>query len=329
MTTTRVFKSTDSGAPVLTGQSGSLISLLHACLVGTSGVAYGSGGGAKTAAGWSEPFSNTATKGAWKNSAAAGGTGMCVRVLDDGSGAASFREAFMVSYATMSDIDTGTQLVPATTTAASGYAIRKSTTADSTARSWILIADECTFYLWLDNGDSSNQGKGFYWAGDYSTDLPSESLRFGCGGKNTYNAAGTSSFNSYAVGTSPGVPAAGNCCSIAVDYTQTGGCVLMQPYSILNNSNPGSSAVFPAPPQAGFPDIFANVLVYTRTAGLCIRGRMRGLYVCSTANAGSITSGNTRTPVNFGGNTLMDFAIWGSSSSLNAAFIDISGPWGI
>ena len=43
-----IFKSTDSGAPVLDGQAGSLVTLLDACLV--------TGYGSKTALGWAKAF---------------------------------------------------------------------------------------------------------------------------------------------------------------------------------------------------------------------------------------------------------------------------------
>ena len=49
--TVRIYKSTDSGAPTLTGQAFSLISLLLACLV--------DGYGSKAAAGWTKPYTGT------------------------------------------------------------------------------------------------------------------------------------------------------------------------------------------------------------------------------------------------------------------------------
>ncbi|MGE3907973.1 MAG: hypothetical protein AB7K36_01385, partial [Chloroflexota bacterium] len=62
MTTTRIYRSTDSGAPVLTGQAGSLLNLLDKCLV--------DGYGSKAAAGWSRPYTGT-NKTAYRNSVAA------------------------------------------------------------------------------------------------------------------------------------------------------------------------------------------------------------------------------------------------------------------
>lgn len=53
--TVRYYRYDDAGAPTITGQVGSLTTLLRTVLVGTAGIAYGS----KPSAGWTEQFAGT------------------------------------------------------------------------------------------------------------------------------------------------------------------------------------------------------------------------------------------------------------------------------
>lgn len=179
-TNTRFFASTDTGAPVLTGQVGSLISLLKACLVGTAGVAYGTGGSAKSAAGWTNAYENIgANKIAFRNSVAAGGTGCYLRVADNGGMTGGAREASCRLYFTMSDVDTGTDPTPTVAQYSDGLIARKSGTTDSTAREWFLAADERTLYLSVKETTRSDTGSTWstyccFAAGDYASDDPAQ-----------------------------------------------------------------------------------------------------------------------------------------------------------
>lgn len=176
MTTTRIYRSTDSGAPVLTGQQGSLLNLLDKCLV--------DGYGAKTAAGWSRPYTGT-NKTAYRNSVAAGGTGMYLRVLDDGSGTGGAREALVRCYLTMSDVDTGTVETPTVAQLAASIVWRKSNSADSTARAWVLVADELTMYLTTDEG----YAPALMAAGDIVSYVPGDAYGFFLAGRSTQSGA--------------------------------------------------------------------------------------------------------------------------------------------
>lgn len=183
MTTTRIYRSTDSGAPVLSGGVSALINVLDKCLV--------TGYGSKTAAGWTKPFTGT-NKAAFRNSAAAGGSGMYLRVLDDASLTGAERSAAVRAYLTMSDIDTGTIVTPTAAQLATGLIWRKSNTIDSTARPWILVADELTFYLCVDTGTlASEGGAGTYAAGDFASLVPGDAYRFFVAGRESAHTAGT------------------------------------------------------------------------------------------------------------------------------------------
>src|SRR5882724_7747742 len=140
-----IYKSTDASAPVLTGQTGSLVALLDAVLV--------NGYGAKAAAGWTKAFA-VANKGSYRMTTV-GATGFYLDVDDSGSSATlGARSARMRGYETMTAVATGTNPFPVIATTA-GIQVYKSPTADATARAWILLADDKTFTLLTDPGSTS------------------------------------------------------------------------------------------------------------------------------------------------------------------------------
>jgi hypothetical protein len=149
--TVQVYRSTDASAPVLTGQVGTLVALLDACLV--------TGYGAKAAAGWTKPLTGT-NKAAFRQNATGANNSaspMYLYVDDNGPGAGGAREARVCGFETMSAITpTGTGQFPTAAQSAIGVGtltIRKSTTADATARTWTLVANGQTFYLFVESGD--------------------------------------------------------------------------------------------------------------------------------------------------------------------------------
>lgn len=149
MSTVRYFRHDDAGAPTLTGEVGSLTNLLRKCLVGIGGVAYGSA----PSAGWSEEFIGAAANIAvFKNSEAEGASGCLVRVNDNAPGAGGAREAQFTVYAAMTDINTGSAGTNAPW-------FRKSATASTAARPWLVVADGITAWVYvLDTGDGTTAG---------------------------------------------------------------------------------------------------------------------------------------------------------------------------
>ena len=174
--TATIYQSTDASAPVLTGATGSLVALLDACLV--------NGYGSKAAAGWTKSFSGT-SKAAYRQGA---GSAFYLRVQDDGPGAGTFKEARAVGYETMSEVDTGTPPFPTVAQATNGVFIRKSTTADSTARAWILAATNKTFHLFTFTGDTANVASSFSF-GDVYSYKPSDLYSCHISGRSTENSA--------------------------------------------------------------------------------------------------------------------------------------------
>lgn len=137
-----VYKSTDGSAPVLNGNAGSLVTVLDAILV--------NGYGAKSAAGWTKSFSGT-NKAAYRQGA---GPQQYYRAQDDAPNPtlAAGREARVRGFETMSNVDTGTGLYPTAAQLPNGLFQTKSKTADSTARPWIVVADNRTVHMWVKSG---------------------------------------------------------------------------------------------------------------------------------------------------------------------------------
>lgn len=183
MPTVQIYKSTDASAPTLNGTVGSLVALLDACLV--------NGYGSKAAAGWTKPY--TATGQAVFRNSAVDGTGYYLNVNDNGPGTGTFREARMTGFTSMSAVGTGSGQFP--TLAQLGIGIgavvcRKSTTADSTARAWTLLADTTVFYLITETGDNvSPFGAFFFGFGDFYSYKANDTGRCMIIGQNNENTA--------------------------------------------------------------------------------------------------------------------------------------------
>jgi hypothetical protein len=171
----------------VTGQAGSLITALDAALV--------------TGQGWTKQFSGT-NKAVYKM--AAGGTNCVLQVVDDGSVAtAGAREATFRAAESATDVDTLVDAFPTVANIGATLAVvRKSDTADSTARNYRIVADGRYFHLWIQHAAGSSDS---YCFGDYepldAADVyncvigfrghanDSSSARFGAGA--TYNYGGS------------------------------------------------------------------------------------------------------------------------------------------
>lgn len=175
------YRHDDASAPVLDGSTGSLITLLQACLV--------DGYGDKDPARWTKPLSATG-RAAFVNNTTDGGTGCYVYVDDNAPSAEGARAASIRTYTTMTDIDTGDY-------GTNPVWCRKSATVDSTARPWILWADGLTFWLYIpDNGEGSNRSEEmkFCGAGDYDCLDAVSPYRFFAIGQESADARGSQEF---------------------------------------------------------------------------------------------------------------------------------------
>lgn len=259
-----VYKSSDTSAPVLTGQVGSLVALLDACLV--------NGYGSKSAAGWTKAFSGTST------ASYLGTAGHYLDVNDAAAGAAGAQEANVRGYEAMTAVATGTNPFPTTAQAASpGLYIRKSATADATARGWVLLADGTTFHLFILSGDTAGRYQTFSFGRFYSfkTGDTYRSLILGHNATGASTSAGldVGSINSTTSATVAGVFSprgqAGTGTSSSANLFGVGSTVWASPF---NGPNLADSKVY-------ISRLFVGEA--SSTAGL--RGYLRGVYQIITA----------------------------------------------
>jgi hypothetical protein len=171
-----LYYSTDASAPTLTGTAGDLVNVLTACLV--------NGYGAKAAAGWTRSFSGS--NGAVYRQG--GGNGFAVSVDDNASGAGGAAEALARGYEAPSGVGAGTGPFPTVAQLSNGIVIRKSATVSAALRTWMVAADDRTFYLFVQTGD----GAGTYLAfgfGDLYSMLPGDAYRTFICGRHVANSA--------------------------------------------------------------------------------------------------------------------------------------------
>lgn len=160
--TVRVYRSTDSSAPVLTGQVGTLVTLLDAVLV--------NGYGAKAALGWTKAYSGT-NQAAYRNNSSTG-TGSYLRIDDAVAG--NYHRAYVKGFAAMSALSTGTDAFPTATLTDSCWG--KSNTQDATARPWVIVGDEFRFYMFIQTGENGTDWATAFF-GDIVSYKPSDAYR--------------------------------------------------------------------------------------------------------------------------------------------------------
>lgn len=278
-----IYRSSDTSAPTLNGNAGSLIAVLDACLV--------SGYGSKTALGWTKDF--TATNKATYRAPA--GVRHYLDVNDSAPDVTALgRNAQVRGYETMSAVATGTGPFPSVPQAAQ-CVVPKSSTADAVARPWLLIGDDRGFYFFNTTNVANppvlaTHFWGTIWFfGEFYSFLTGDAYRsilaFGVQSSSSFtdtlaaaNAAGllgTNTLNQY-------TPRA---------YTGIGSSIFNTPFvngSLISSANISTSAAGPMPfPNPVDGGLYMNVIDLVErgsgttplAASSCsFRGRLRGLY---------------------------------------------------
>lgn len=311
--TVRYYRYDDAGAPTITGQVGSLTTLLRTVLVGTAGIAYGS----TPSAGWTEEFIGTGTNTAvFRNNQSEDGCGCYVLVNDNAPGAGGAREARINVYATMSNISTGTN---GTTTT---Y-FRKSSTADSTTRRWLVIADGRTAWVYsFLTGDGTNYGQdnsphGF---GDFESTLPTASV-------NRYFVMGRSVENDASQGGTIPCMNGGGGFSAAMqmaDPTGVGAPVQTRPNYTIYSAGYGYGSAY-MPVDVNGDQVLEKMPAAVNSANLhfgWLRGLYLPLYTLNGAAAGAYVPGSSSLVVMKGKS-----AATNSVAQYFAVALDSVGPW--
>jgi hypothetical protein len=137
---TRVYKSTDPGAPTLNGQVGSLIQVLRACLV--------DGFGSRSPLGWSMPYTdgnNPPLRAHFRQAPKDRWSQYDLEVKDDGSTSMGNDPKFAEAWGWSDASSLGTGYVAFPRRSGAGMITRKSATSDSTPRRWLLVGTERSF----------------------------------------------------------------------------------------------------------------------------------------------------------------------------------------
>lgn len=152
-----IFRSTDAGAPVLTGQLGKWPAVMKACLVD----GYGTGLGFKPPAGWVVAYEDT-NRIVLRPGPAAGSRQYYRIAQNAEDGDASICR--LLGYVAMSSVDAGTGVFPG-----SGNLYQRVSAANNgTAREWFVAADDRTAIFGVKNGNATN---GSRWCLNYIGNL--------------------------------------------------------------------------------------------------------------------------------------------------------------
>jgi hypothetical protein len=196
-----IYTSSDpSGPGPITGTTGSLLTVLDACLV--------NGYTGKTAAGWTKPFANSGSVyGAYTQGT---GSGFTLFVNDLNANFASpGKEAALTGWEVLSQIGpTGTGSLhagvglnqfplPAQSLTNGHVTVRKSVSADTTPRPWMLAADGATLYMWILTGDGTYAY--YHWSFGDNFSLAGTGDKWNCYiyGRPIDNSGATGGYNDY------------------------------------------------------------------------------------------------------------------------------------
>ena len=293
-----------------------------------TGIADGAATGSITVklapAGWSKVYSGT-NKAAYRSNNVSGSQTF-LRV-DDTVG----RNARVVGYETMSDVDTGEGPFPTAAQISGGGWWPKSNSATSSARAWTVVANDRTVYLHTGCGDSAGASGSVCGFGDFASYKMSDgysSIIFAASA-DVSGDVGNQQLNSIEIARA------------VVDttaYLQRSFSGI--PDSVLAKHAPESYSYGNTPSGAGygfvttFPNMPDSGLVLSRKmifeTGVCLRGVLSGAYL-TPQNCHTFYSRNTLQDGSgdLAGRKLLAVKCGSpaGTSSQGVMFFDITGPW--
>jgi hypothetical protein len=332
--TVTVYSSTDSSAPVLSGTVGSVLALLNACLV--------NGYGSKAAAGWGKPYTDSGNVGVIRQGAAGGVGRVYLRANDnapDATANSGAQEARMTGYGAMTDINTGTDPFPDPAYSNPYILLRKSTTADATARAWKLVADHRTFYFFMKTGDSAASGGYFgFGFGDIYSYVPSDAWKAVIMGRHIPGNISTNAENLWTVIETCGFSQYGNCVVRWADASagySTFAKTTDWAHSVGTHPADGTmqapgliATTYAIPYPTGYNSDLYMAPVY-HTDYHVLRGKLRGIWApCHSAANTAFNDGDTFSGTGaYAGRTFMVVKpLWGNSTQ-GMAFVETSSTW--
>lgn len=275
-----VYKYGDLNAPVLNGTNGSVLNVLDYCLV--------------TGSKWTKPFPNSASIGCYKQPSGS----QCTLFIHDASpnGTAGAKEAWATGWELLTTMSapcgtgSGQFPTPSQLLTSGHFVIRKSNTADSVARPWVMYADAYTFYFFYQAGDTAGIYFSTFFGDIYSLNSTVDTYRCQLSGRvieNTANGTTQDQNDVMAYGLATGGAQTG---TSGVMPRTAGGrgpavwIVKMGDWAKSSAANVGAnfvalSGIVPCPNPTDNSVLMCPLSIW-EVAGYSggIRGRMRGLY---------------------------------------------------
>jgi hypothetical protein len=280
-------------------------------------------------AGWEKPFSGTNL--AVYRSPNLAGTRSFLRIDDSVA-----QNGRAIGYENMTDVNTGTGPFPTTAQVSGGLFWPNANSTAATARTWLVIADDRTFYVWVNTGTTGVLGEGFlYGFGDFASNKGGDAYSCFISGPTTDLSASTAA-SAITLGYSD-LAGDNNAMGfyVARSFTALGGSAAVsrkaESYTTADAYSGNTASV-------GYPNATDNALLLSRmliteVTPLTMRGVMRGLYFVPQAlGAGTFS---TRTKIDgqgpLAGRKLMAVnnsgAPAGTTTTQATSFLDIAGPW--
>jgi len=291
----QMYTSQDVGHPILTGTSGSLLSLLNSCLV--------TGYTSKTACGWTKTGS---LYGAVADSASCGvfvqptGSKATLFVSDNALGLCGARQARVTGFDAIQAFTSSVGAAPTSSITGSNQfptfaqgiiSARKSTDTSATERQWVVFADSSSVYCFMSTGDSAGMYYGFMFGDIFSIKSGSvDASKCLIVGNIAELVAGTVANDRLDVLGALNAAVTGH--FVQRSYTGVGASLAVGKHG---DGVKGSTTAllgttqYPNGPDNGF---YISPVWVTESAGSTVRGRMRGLYQACHAIA-SFTDGQT------------------------------------
>lgn len=267
-----IFSSSDAAGPgLITGTSGSLITVLDACLI--------TGYAGHPAAGWSHPVATAADIASYQ--LGAGSSGLACVINDAGPNVTStFEEAWITGWESVAGVGSpvgsgsGQFPTPAQLLATGHAVIRKSKTADGTTRAWQLFADAYSAVMFIASGDTAGVYQSFYFGDIFSDKSTADAYRCMLVANNLENSATagtmglqsivTSALSAHFMARTYGGGGTSITCGKHGDYAKSAGLTSLD--GIVQAPNGPNNSYYMAP------------LTVTESVGAIVRGRLRGLY---------------------------------------------------
>jgi len=272
------------------GVAGNSVALARASAHLSVSAATLSGGGgtdSKLGLGWTKPFTGSpaVAQAVYRQ----GSSGMYLQVDDAGPGSGGPREARCWGWEAMTAWATGTGQFPLPAqTASTAVVFRKSSTLDSQARPWMLIGDNRTFYLLIQEGSAVGNwcGHGF---GDFFSFVAGDAYKCMILAKDSEN---TTTLTASPFGQQQGVANGGNMPSgghwLPRNFTGLGGSTAFTKGGdgVLSGSSVTNMLGIMAFPNGSDGGLYvAPVRIIdgstpggTTSGNLNLRGRLRGFY---------------------------------------------------